>query len=487
LDTSGKVVSTWNRAQIPGWPGDGILSVAHDQAGRAWLGTDAGIAVMSPGGSLLATYTIQDGLPANLCSNGALVAGAGEVWVSTSRGAAHMAPPAFTRAPAPPLLVQTMATDAGAFQPGGTLRHPARNVTFSFELPLLHREEDARYSITLEGLDTRQAPWTREPRIVFPTLPSGRYALRVRAVDPDGREAPPLIIPFRVAPPLWLHPGMFLLYALGLGLSAFALYRFKTARLRAHAADLSAAVDQATLDLRAANERLYHLNDEKNRIIGVAAHDLRNPLSSILLYCDLLQEGLTPEQTSDLDRIRGLGKNMAELLQGMLDVHAIEEDAAEAPKIEVAHPQTFLLDLQRTHVHRAKRKDIELVPESVGAPQPILADARQLQRVLDNLLSNAMKYSPSHRRVWIRLREETGGTRFEVEDEGPGLTPDDLSKVFGAYARLSAKPTGGEASVGLGLSIARKLIEGMGGTIGVESIHGHGATFWVRLPAAPQE
>jgi signal transduction histidine kinase/ligand-binding sensor domain-containing protein len=487
LDASGIIVSSWNRSQLPGWPGDGILSLTHDPAGRAWLGTDAGIAVVSPGGSLLATYTSQDGLPANLCTNGALSAGPADVWVSTSRGVAHLAPPAFAQAPAPTLAVQTLSTEAGPFQPGETLRHPARNVTFALDLPLLHREEDARYSITLEGLDTHQGPWTRDSRIVFPTLPTGRYVLQVRAVDPDGRETRPLAIPFRVAPPLWLHPGMFLLYALTLGLAAYALYRTKTARLRAHAATLSAAVDQATLDLRAANERLYHLNDEKNRIIGVAAHDLRNPLSSILLYCDLLQEGLPPEQANDLERIRALGKNMAEMLQGMLDVHAIEEDTAEAPKMEVVHPQGFLMDLQRTHVHRAHRKHIELVPESVGNPQPVLADSRQLQRILDNLVGNAVKYSPTHKRVWIRVVEEPGGTRFEIEDEGPGLTPEDLAQVFGAYARLSAKPPGGEASVGLGLSIARKLAEGMGGTIGVESVHGHGATFWVRLPAAPEE
>jgi signal transduction histidine kinase len=101
---------------------------------------------------------------------------------------------------------------------------------------------------------------------------------------------------------------------------------------------------------------------------------------------------------------------------------------------------------------------------------------------LDNLISNALKYSPKERRIRTVVARETGWGTFSVIDEGPGFTLEDKKKVFGRFSKLSAQPTGGESSVGLGLSIVKHMVEAMGGQIILESEEGAGSTFKVRMP-----
>jgi signal transduction histidine kinase len=103
-------------------------------------------------------------------------------------------------------------------------------------------------------------------------------------------------------------------------------------------------------------------------------------------------------------------------------------------------------------------------------------------QVLDNLISNAVKYSPLGKRILVRVVNTDRAVRIEIQDEGPGLSEDDKSKLFGKFARLSARPTGGEYSTGLGLSIVKKMVEAMNGKVWCESELGKGATFIVELP-----
>ena len=105
-------------------------------------------------------------------------------------------------------------------------------------------------------------------------------------------------------------------------------------------------------------------------------------------------------------------------------------------------------------------------------------------QVLENLVSNAVKYSPPGKNIFVRLQHSAEAVRCEVQDEGPGLSPEDQKKLFGKFARLSAKPTGGEHSTGLGLSIVKKMVEAMNGKVWCESELGKGATFIVEFPTA---
>jgi signal transduction histidine kinase len=105
-------------------------------------------------------------------------------------------------------------------------------------------------------------------------------------------------------------------------------------------------------------------------------------------------------------------------------------------------------------------------------------------QVIDNIISNAVKYSPQEKNITIRLQSRAGVVRVEVQDEGEGISPEDMQKLFGKFVRLSARPTGGEHSTGLGLSIVKKMVEAMSGRVWCESEVGKGATFIVELPTS---
>ena len=242
---------------------------------------------------------------------------------------------------------------------------------------------------------------------------------------------------------------------------------------------------------------LGRLNEEKNEFMGIAAHDLRNPLSAIKGYAEMISEdanALAQGEVKDIKacavELDGTGRKigetasrMAEMVQNLLDANRIERGEMQlnlAP-IDLAAAVAAVLETQRP---RAVTKQQTLHWQNEAGPDSVLADATVLTQVIENLVSNAVKYSPAGKNIYVRLRRSPEGTRCEVQDEGPGLSAEDQKKLFGKFARLSAKPTGGEHSTGLGLSIVKKMVEAMHGKVWCESELGSGATFFVEFPAA---
>jgi two-component system, sensor histidine kinase and response regulator len=130
----------------------------------------------------------------------------------------------------------------------------------------------------------------------------------------------------------------------------------------------------------------------------------------------------------------------------------------------------------------AQRKQLVIQPNFPAQAVTVLADASALDQVLDNLVSNAIKFSPPDKQLFLTVQSDGHFGECIIRDEGPGFTMEDKTRMFRRYGRLSARPTGGEASTGLGLSIVRKLVQDMNGELSCESVHGNGATFTVRLP-----
>ena len=219
----------------------------------------------------------------------------------------------------------------------------------------------------------------------------------------------------------------------------------------------------------------------------MAAHDLRNPLSNIRMALSLLldKESAWPEamQQTLLEESVGQTDYMLRLLNELLDVSQIE--AGKFTMNPVSAPVgPFLRDTVRWHQQLAQAKGTEVLLE-LAAEGEIQADFTRLRQVMDNLISNAVKFSAPGSKVYLRARQTEIGWRFEVQDQGPGLSDKDKQQLFQHFARLSARPTGGEKSTGLGLAITRQIVEAHGGEIGVDSILGNGATFWVTLPTNP--
>lgn len=356
---------------------------------------------------------------------------------------------------------------------------------FRVAAPWFEHPEATQFQFLLEGLDPTWSDWAASPVREYTRMPPGTYRFRARARNVFGDLGEEATFAFRILPPWYRTPAALALWILTAGGGLLGGVHLITLRLRRQKARLARLVDQRTEELQRVNERLYHLNDEKNRIIGMAAHDLRSPLSGILMACDLLEDPDPGETPALAARIRKEGTQMVALLQELLDVHAIDAGTAEQPVLGPVAPGTVVEAAVRAHRERALRKGITLEVDLGPPSAPLLADPRHLERVLENLVSNAVKYSPAGRRVLLSLRREPTHGTLAVADQGPGLTPEDHARLFQTYARLSARPTAGEATVGLGLSIVKKLVEGMGGTVWAEGSPGLGSTFLVRLPWAP--
>lgn len=233
------------------------------------------------------------------------------------------------------------------------------------------------------------------------------------------------------------------------------------------------------------NEELRRLDELKNRFLGMAAHDLRNPIADIQLVSDLMlsTEGapMTEEEQRDfLSDINQQARYMSELLNDILSVAEIESGQLRLlpQSIDV---ETFVKEAIRRHSKLSTAKGTRIVLVGVNAGE-MKADPHRLRQVIDNLLSNAVKFSPPGSTVRVRARYIGDAWRIEVADEGPGINEKDRVRLFQDFARLSARPTGGEKSTGLGLAISRRVVEAHGGKIGVDSEPGHGATFWFTIP-----
>jgi signal transduction histidine kinase len=172
---------------------------------------------------------------------------------------------------------------------------------------------------------------------------------------------------------------------------------------------------------------------------------------------------------------------MESLIGTVLDLSVLQSGDFQAALGKVSVPAMLERILQR-HRPKAEAKGIEIMAPPAGEEVLVLADEKFISAVLDNLVSNAIKFSPAGTVVTIQVEVIGQRVRITVQDQGPGLTEADQKRVFGRFSRLSAQPTGGEKSVGLGLSIAKQMVEACGGRIWVESEAGKGARFVVEFP-----
>lgn len=231
-------------------------------------------------------------------------------------------------------------------------------------------------------------------------------------------------------------------------------------------------------------ERASALKDE---FVQIASHDLKNPLTCIMGFASIVQhsvkpgDAMTDEAHQHLSRIVLHTETMGKIIKDFLDFQSME-DGRIAFHPTVLDLNAIALRLLEQNAGHAKRKGIELLSFLAPDLPDVFADESQIGQVVDNLLSNALKFSSEGGRVSIRTRRFGTDVFVEVSDAGPGIAEVDMPMLFVKYATLSNEPTGGESSTGLGLAICKKLIDLNGGEISGRNNDGEGATFWFKLP-----
>jgi len=237
--------------------------------------------------------------------------------------------------------------------------------------------------------------------------------------------------------------------------------------------------------LAASNHHLTNLNNEKNELMGIAAHDLRNPLTVILCNAELMANVKDPNILNKLSQnTMAVAIRMRELITNLLDVNAIEQGKFVVKQENCDIRALIDLSVEQNQMAATKKQ----IAFRVGISEGLWANADRaaVLQILDNLISNALKYSPPNTTVYVHALPEKEGIVVNVRDEGPGISEADQKKLFQKFTRLTARPTGGESSTGLGLAIVKKLAEAMSGSIQCLSTLGSGSTFILRLPVAAQ-
>ncbi|BDD12716.1 hypothetical protein FUAX_51480 (plasmid) [Fulvitalea axinellae] len=239
------------------------------------------------------------------------------------------------------------------------------------------------------------------------------------------------------------------------------------------------AIEKQNEKIEEQNVALRDLNQEKNDLIGMVAHDLRNPLTSALTLCGVLKDdGLDEDQTECVMVIDKALRRMNDMIENILDIKAIESQKInidwESVNIKDAVNET-LIGFEGS----LERKGIETVVDYTAGCSSISVDRNLFTQVVENLVSNAIKFSANGSKIFLATSIINGRCVLEIRDQGPGISDHDKKQLFMKYKRLSAKPTAGESSTGLGLSIVKKYVEAMGGQVWCESEIKQGATFFV--------
>src|SRR5689334_12725102 len=258
-------------------------------------------------------------------------------------------------------------------------------------------------------------------------------------------------------------------------------------QLEDRVAQRTRALMQANRRLSSQWLRLQRANGFKNEILGTVAHDLKNPLGVILGRTEMLTELITAGSskesvTAQVEHIRDATRR----LTSMVD-HLISDAMADAFDISIRREPVDIAALvgevadanQPLAVN--KQQSIEV---SAPASFVMMCDADRIREAIDNVISNAIKYSPIGGKISVLVDNDASNTVIRVADQGAGLSPEDLGRLFGRFQRLSAKPTAGESSTGLGLSIVKRIIDMHGGEVTADSAGpGQGSTFTITLPA----
>lgn len=230
------------------------------------------------------------------------------------------------------------------------------------------------------------------------------------------------------------------------------------------------------------NQQLNDLNIEKQQIIGVVSHDLKGPFNRIFAIMQLMSmsgDNLTDDQKEYVGKIHQIAVDGLNMVRNLLDSRQIDEKILDLT-LEPIELKPFVSSFVKNFRSVADRKKIYLhFKGSDGVV--VMADRLYLSRILDNLLSNAIKFSEKEKNVTVSIENSGEQVLLTVTDEGPGISEEDQKKLYLKFQKLTARPTGGESSTGLGLSIVKTLIEKMGGSISCKSQLDKGAAFTISL------
>lgn len=494
---------------------DVVSQILEDDAGYFWMSCNKGIFRVPV--SMLVDFTERkipsvkcvsfgksDGMGNRECNGSSQPAGCktsdGNLWFPTIKGVVTVNPAGIHINSNPPrVLIEEFVADkkSFSFSKGRVIPPGSGEVEISYTALTFLAPEKVRFSYKLVGFDQDWVDVGTRRTAYYTNLPPGEYTFHVTGANNDGvRNSAAASLTFFLEPHFYQSVWFFILSGILLGSGGVGAVFFRVRQIRRRerelvrlvrerTADLSTQMDRATAALAEAEvqrAKAMNADKEKTEMLNIAAHDLKSPLISIRMFSHFLTENKAPREellgfareiTVSADRILSL-------VNELLDAAAIESGQLILQFAPV-NGSELARSVVDAHVQSAEAKRLR-IESDIADGCFLSADEHRLRQAMENLVNNAVKYSPHGKTIRVNARVEGQSFRFEVCDEGPGLTGEDKKKLFGKFQRLSPRPTGGEPSTGLGLSIVKRLIEAHGGEIAVESEPGKGSMFTLIVP-----
>jgi signal transduction histidine kinase len=340
--------------------------------------------------------------------------------------------------------------------------------------------EHNAYAYRLDGYDRDWVNTGSDTRVAtYMNLAPATYRLRSRGTDHAGDWSPrerQIIV--RVAPAwyqtMWFHAAELLALVLGVSL----IVQARTAFLRVRQRELESLVDERT-------QALVRATEERNSLIENLAHDLRTPLTSLRGYLDRLSLNDAALTEADRGRFTAIAVRQAErlirLVRELFELVRLDDPLAKLT-LEQFRPAEIVQDVVQEFASIAEGRGIDCKLEGGVESAQIVGDISLFQRLVDNLVDNAVHHTPPDGKITVRLWADAAGIYLEVSDTGRGIERTDLDRIFKRYER--GDTVGRVSGAGLGLAIVNRILELHRGSIVVDSEVGVGARFTVRLPLA---
>ncbi|GAB3775073.1 two-component regulator propeller domain-containing protein [Spirosoma horti] len=471
-----------------GLPGNNVLGITGDRFGHLWLSTDQGLCRFDPTTRAIRNYELNNELPSNDFVRNATFRQPDQLYFGSLNGAVSFKPDRIRDDKRPFSIYITQINVLDQPRPPMdsvlTLNHDENFLSFRFAALSYNQPQQNRYAYQLVGVEKNWVQNGNSHFANYTNLSPGHYTFRVKAANSDGIWTTKVAsIQLLIYPPWWATWWAYSLYALLVGGAIWVYFRFYTNRIR----------QQQELELnRRKAEQLKSVDELKTRLFSNITHEFRTPLSLIISPVEkLLQDGRLDASTRQiLALVQRNADQLLRLINQLLDLSKLEAHHMNVSLMR-GEVTEFVNHLVESFRQGAQEKNIRLTcSTSAILPKELLFDADKWEKILTNLLSNALKFTPEGGQVTVSLdagssTDTPSGTSLQlrITDSGIGIPPENLPHIFDRFYQVDDSRTRSYEGTGIGLALVKELIELLGGTITVESQLNVGTTFLLTLPA----
>ncbi|NBC03933.1 MAG: response regulator, partial [Bacteroidetes bacterium] len=345
-------------------------------------------------------------------------------------------------------------------------------------------ESANQFQFYLDGFDEDWSAWTQETQKDYTNIPEGDYTFRLRAKNIYGTESSEATFGFAVLPPWYRTWWAYCIYSLIFVGFVMAIVRWRSYKLQKEKEELQKIVSQRTEQIQKQAEQLKELDDAKSRFFANISHEFRTPLTLILGQVEQLESGSVADNPESVYKmIKRNGQRVLGLVNKLLDLSTLESGNMKLKTIKT-DLITFLQPIIAAYDSLAESKGIQFDFEPGVENLPIYLDRNKIEKVIQNVISNAFKFTPEEGWITVSVVQHhaEGSVQIRVEDSGGGIDSDELDKIFNRFYRGKDSTTKNKEGSGIGLALAKELVTLHKGTISVESEVGQGTCFTITLP-----